>query len=164
MLSKIKKHWFAVLVGLFIVFYFSFLSLVFFAPREDALSRGFVGCTKKLIDEIYDCQKGSVVCTFKAVIKNNACDFKVVREGFSLWLAKKQKTPWANYFFEPAQEQPQVQDEALEEYYDKHVDIFKEMEDLNKERIELEKSLSRFETEAPEVPNGKQKENEDERK
>lgn len=164
MLSKIKKYPFAAFLGLFIVFYFGFLSLVFFAPREDALSRGFVGCTKKLIDEIYNCQKGSVVCTFKAVVKNNACDFKVVCEGFSLWLAKKQKTPWENYFFEPAKEQPQVQDEALEEYYAEHVDIFKEMEDLNKERIELEKSLNQFENEAPKVPNGKQKENENEEK
>ena len=162
MLLKIKKHWFVIALGVFIVFYFGFLSLVFFAPRIDGLDRGFVGCTKKLIAEISVCQKGSVWCTVKAVLKNNSCDFKVVKNGFILWLKGKQKRPWSNYYFKPDNEIPQMPDEELEAYYREHLDIFGEMEALNKERIKLEKSLNNIDDEAPKAPQQIEEEKKDE--
>jgi len=135
----IKKNAFWIVVDFVFLLYFAFLGLIFFAPRVDKLERGFIGCTKNLIEDIYQCREVGVWCSIKATLKNNICDFKVIKSGFVAWLNGKQKTPFANYYFEPVLEDEP--DEELKALYQEHIDIFKDMEELNKKRIELERKL-----------------------
>lgn len=150
MFKKMKTHWFSILLTSLIVLYLIFLSLIFFAPREDELNRGFIPCTQNLIKEINACPNHGIWCTAKIVLKNNACDFNVVREGFVLWLNGRQPKPWSNYFFEPVSNLHN--DQTWKDYYDEHENIVRHMEDLNKERIELEKNLAHIKEEVPETP------------
>ena len=133
MLNYLKKHAFILVFGVFFALYFAFLMLIFFAPRVDVYERGFVACTKNMIGEFSACHNGKIRCAAKIMLKNHLCDFNVVKTGFSLWLNGEQKTPWANYYFEPVEEDLNpTEDEALQAYYKEHADIVKEMEDLNK--------------------------------
>jgi len=80
------------------------------------------------------------------MLKNHVCDFNVVKTGFSLWLDGKQKTPWKNYYFEPVTENPDpTEDEELQAYYKKHLDMVKEMEELNQKYFALEEKLDAHE-------------------
>ena len=152
MLKKIKKHWFGIIFGTLFVLYALFLMLIFFAPRVDLAERGFVFCTKQMINDFHQCQNHKVLCTIKVMFKNNACDFGVINKGFKLWFEGKQETPWANYYFEPiTEEKPEVDDEELKAYYQEHLDLFAEMEELNKNRIALEKQTQK---EIDETPSG----------
>lgn len=153
MFQKIKKHWFGIIAGMIFVLYALFLMLVFFAPRVDIKERGFVFCTKQMMAQFGECSKNKVLCTIKVMLKNNVCDFNVVKTGFVQWLDGTQKTPWANYYFEPvlSQEDP-ADDEELKAYYQEHLDLFAEMEELNKNRIELEKQTQKIVDEPPSAP------------
>ena len=157
MIHKIKKHAFAIVFGFVFALYFAFLMLIFFAPRVDLYGRGFVGCTKKMIADFEKCEKKKAGCAAKVMIKNHACDFGVVKTGFVLWTQGKQKTPWANYYFEPVTEEPNpIEDEELKAYYQKHVDIVSEMEELNQKYFELEKQLDKNKIAVPQEPQNNQ--------
>ena len=150
MLNYIKKHIFMIVCGLFFVLYFCFLALIFFAPRVDLQERGFVKCTKNMIVDFSDCTRNKVWCAAKTMLKNHVCDFNVVKTGFLLWLDGQQSTPWANYYFEPVTENLNpLEDEELQAYYQKHVDLLSEMEELNKKHIALEKELEKHKIETP---------------
>lgn len=151
MLKYIKKHIFMIVFSLVFGLYFCFLMLIFFAPRVDLEERGFVKCTKNMIADFSNCQKNKVRCAVKTMFKNHICDFNVVKTGFSQWLKGEQKTPWANYYFEPVTEDLNpAEDEELQAYYQKHQDILSEMEELNQKYFELEKQLDKKELEVPE--------------
>lgn len=142
MLKYLKKHVFLIVFSLLFVFYFAFLTIIFFAPRVDLYDRGFVACTKNMMADFSKCQKNKTWCATKVMLKNHACDFNVIKVGFSLWLDGKQKTPWENYYFESVTENPNpMEDEELQAYYEKHLDMLKEMEELNQKYFELEKKL-----------------------
>lgn len=150
MLSKIKKHWFMLLCTMIFVFYFLFLALIFFAPRVDIKQRGFVRCTTQMIDALRNCGKKQVWCASKIVLKNHACDFHVITEGVSAWLKGTQSTPWANYYFEPVIEQESdIENEELQAYYQQHLHMLEQMEEINKKHIELETELNAIKPEAP---------------
>jgi len=142
MLKFIKKNAFWIVVDFVFFIYFVFLGIIFFAPRVDRLERGFIPCTKSMIEDIHSCRNVGIWCSVKAIFKNNVCDFTVIKKGFELWKQNKQKTPWENYYFEPVLDDDQnFDDEELKAYYEEHLDMFKEMEELNKNAIELEKKL-----------------------
>ena len=150
MLKKIKKNIFMIVFGIIFGLYIAFLALIFFAPRVDLYERGFVKCTKNMIADFSGCAKNKLRCAAKAMFRNHACDFKVIQTGFSLWLKEEQKTPWANYYFEPVTEEPNpVDDEELQAYYKQHLDMVKEMEELNQKYFELDKRLSEQERQIP---------------
>ena len=145
MFKTLKKHWFLIVCSLIFGLYFAFLGLVFFAPHQDARSRGFVKCTTQMMQQLPLCQKSKIWCTFKIVIKNNYCDFKVVKEGFVLWLDGYEPKPWSYYYFTPTSHEPPVlENGALKEYYQTHQNIVQEMEDLNQKAIELEKQQEKL--------------------
>jgi len=165
MLDKLKKHAFMIGFGIVFCVYLAFLALVFFAPRVDLYERGFVGCTKKMIVEFSVCQKNKMWCTLKMMLKNHVCDFKVVKTGFSSWLQGEQKTPWANYYFEPVTENLNpTEDEELQTYYQEHLDMLSEMEELNKKYFELEEKLNQKKPEVPQVPTKQQGETDEKAK
>ena len=135
----LKNHLFWIVCSFIFGFYFAFLALIFFAPHQDALERGFIPCTKQMMQELAMCQKSKVSCTFKLILKNNVCDFKVVKKGFDLWLEGKEKRPWSYYYFTPTLNEPDVlEDEALKDYYQNNQNIAREMEELNQKAIELQ--------------------------
>ncbi|MBO4294211.1 MAG: hypothetical protein J5896_02050, partial [Alphaproteobacteria bacterium] len=71
-------------------------------------------------------------------------------EGFSNWLKGTQSTPWANYYFEPVIEQePDIENEELQAYYQQHLNMLEQMEEINKKHIELETELNAIKPEAP---------------
>ena len=153
MLKKIKKHIFVVVFGIFFGLYIAFLALIFFAPRVDLYERGFVKCTKNMIADFSGCTKNKLRCATKAMFQNHACDFKVIQTGVLLWLKGDQKTPWANYYFEPVTEEPNpTEDEELQAYYKQHLDMVKEMEELNQKYFELDKQLTEQERQIPQHP------------
>lgn len=142
MLKTLKKYWFVIFVSTFVLFYMLFLGLIFFSPKEDALQRGFIPCTTQMAEDVYLCSQNKISCTSKAILKNNVCDMKVIFKGFKAWLQGLQKTPWNNYLFEPEiTANPLEEDEELKAYYAEHLEIAKEMEELNKDAIALEKKL-----------------------
>ncbi len=159
MFNKLKKHLFFTVICLLTLLYFLFLSLIFFAPKVDTLDRGFTVCTKSLIDEIYTCQNKQYLCVIKAILKNNICDFKVVKDGLILWIEGKQERPWSNYFFEPSIMQAEISNDQVADGYDlDSLSTLKEMETLNKKRIELEKNLYQIKNELPTLKEDKKDE------
>lgn len=144
MLRFIKIHWFGLILTIIGVFYALIFILVFLSPRQDELKRGFIPCTETLVKEMFDCN-GKAWCMSKAIVKNTGCDTKIVLEGFGNWVEGKQPTPWANYLFEPEIGKDQNKEEIhpeLEEFYKDNRDIKADMEKLNKQWQELEKSFS----------------------
>lgn len=76
-------------------------AMLFLAPRQDALKRGFIPCTEKLVIDIYSCERGKISCPLKYLWKDMKCNVKVILNGFGAWIKGSQPTPWANYLFEP---------------------------------------------------------------
>ena len=104
----------SLIVGVFLVEFF----LILFAPHYDLQKRGFVPCTEAMAEDVANCN-GKSFCVMKSVIKNMACDTKVIGHGFSEWVKGNQPRPWSNYYFIP--EYPQVENESDEEllkYYE----------------------------------------------
>ena len=143
MFQFLKKHLFWIVCGGIFALYFAFLAIIFFAPRADRLERGFIPCTHQLMDKLYAChEKKSIWCQAKAIVQNNACDFKVMKDGFKAWLEGRQETPFSNYYFEPVLDKEiEPDDEELKAFYLEHQNIVQEMEELNKKGIELEMQL-----------------------
>lgn len=75
--------------------------MLYIAPRQDALKRGFIPCTEKLVIDISACERGSIGCPMKFLWQDTKCNIAVITEGFAAWVKGTQKTPWANYLFEP---------------------------------------------------------------
>ena len=73
--------------------------MLFIAPRQDALKRGFIPCTEKLVIDITSCQPGKISCPLKHLWQDLKCNTKVVFGGFGAWVKGEQKTPWDNSLF-----------------------------------------------------------------
>ena len=75
--------------------------MLYIAPRQDALKRGFIPCTEKLVIDISACERGNISCPIKLLWQDTKCNIAVIADGFSAWVKGTQETPWANYLFEP---------------------------------------------------------------
>ena len=72
---------------------------------------------------------------------------KVIGRGVSLWVEGKQKTPWANYIFEPElQVDEYPDDEILQEFYDNNPDMEFDLHKLNNLSRELDEKLKKEES------------------
>jgi len=144
----LKKHLFWSVVGFIFALYFVFLGIIFFAPRVDAQGRGFIPCTEEMMNRLYQCEKNKVWCAVKIVIRNNACDMRVIKKGFSLWLEGKQKTPWANYYFTPIIEPATDTDENFLILDEKEAEeTLRQMEELNQKANVLKKEQEKLKNE-----------------
>ena len=91
-----------------------------------------------MIDNLSNCNQ-KIWCSIKVISYNTLCDFRVIGEGFTLWLNNKQPTPWSNYIFEPKINESSFFDEAArEEYLKNNPDVKAEMIRLNELRKGLE--------------------------
>jgi len=75
--------------------------MLFISPRQDALKRGFIPCTEKLVIDISSCQRGKISCPLMHLWQDMKCNGSVVLGGFGAWVKGEQSTPWENYLFEP---------------------------------------------------------------
>ncbi len=74
---------------------------LFASPRQDALDRGFIPCTKELVYGLSGCESGRIGCPLKLLWHDMKCNIGVMYTGVADWMHGKQSTPWANYLFEP---------------------------------------------------------------
>lgn len=155
MANLIKRHWFGIFILLIALFYISVILIVVSSPRTDKLNRGFIPCTKVMMEDIFACSENKALCMSGAIVKNSWCDVKVIFGGMKLWIDGKQSKPWSNYFFVPEplnKEINQRDDEELEEYYRQYPDIKYQMEQLEQESQKLEQKIKEIkdETRLPE--------------
>ena len=144
-MSFIKHHWFGLIISLFMLAYLLVFVLVLFAPRYDEQKRGFIPCTEIMAEELIFCDS-SAWCMLKTIAKNTWCDTNVVAKGFGQWIKGEQKTPWANYLFEPQLSQQNIAsdvepEESLQEFYEQTPDIEASMQNLRKLNQELEEQI-----------------------
>lgn len=142
MRNFIKIHWFGILLSIPTALFFSGLALVFYSPRQDTLNRGFIPCTQKMVKEVFECNEQKHWCMSKAIIKNTACDFTVIFNGLSAWVAGKQPTPWSNYFFEPVLPTEQSDDDLKQDFYTENPRSAEDMAKLKQDWDNLEKTLN----------------------
>ena len=71
--------------------------LILFAPHYDLQKRGFVPCTDAMAEDVANCN-GKSFCVMKSVIKNMACDTKVIGHGISEWVKGKAFRSWLEMF------------------------------------------------------------------
>ncbi len=143
-MAFLKNHWFGFLLSLVVGGYFVVFLLVLFAPKQDIRQRGFVKCSAALSENMPQCGGGKW-CLLTEVLRNGWCDVKVVGEGVALWAAGKQATPWANYFFEPLEAEPQMSAEALDYYQKNRENLKKSMERIKQLNQELEEKAVKHE-------------------
>ncbi len=137
-----RNHWFGLMVSVFMGLYVIVFLLVLMAPKQDAEQRGFVKCSVQLSENLQNCQ-ASKWCMLKEVLRNGWCDVKVVAEGIKLWVQGEQPTPWANYFFQPVSEEPQMSDEVMEYYKQHQAELAKSLKQLKKLNAELEDKVAK---------------------
>ena len=112
-MTFLKHHWFGLILSLFMLAYLLVFVLVLLSPRYDVQKRGFIPCTETMAEQLIDCDNGAW-CMLKTIVRNGWCDAEVIGGGFRMWLRGEQKTPWANYLFEPEQPRPDEETEADE--------------------------------------------------
>ena len=100
MIKFIKNYWFELLLGLCLVLFLLFSLVVGIAPHNDAKGRGFTKCTSEMIFVLQQTDKLSVMKAVKMVGEGYWCYALVMKEGVTLFVEGKQKTPWSNYLFE----------------------------------------------------------------
>lgn len=141
-MNFIRYHWFGLLVSVIVALFLCQFLLVLIAPHQDEQKRGFVPCTEEMSEELHRCRSRNL-CVLDAVVDNTFCNTGVIVEGFRLWVAGKQDSPWANYLFEPELNRPSAEDDvdaeaSLDEYYRDVPDINAEMDELQKLNQQLE--------------------------
>lgn len=106
--------------------------MLFISPRQDALKRGFIPCTEKLVIDISACPRGEISCPLKHLWQDMKCNSSVILGGFGSWIKGEQSTPWENYLFEPKA----VAEIDEEDPYDGNV--AKDMDEMEKQRLFIE--------------------------
>lgn len=113
--------------------------MLFVAPRQDALKRGFIPCTEQLVYNISACESGKMSCPLKYLGQDMKCNVEVVLEGFGAWIKGEQERPWSNYLFEPVAE-AEIDDELP--YVGS---VAQDMQDLEAQRKFVEEKLAELE-------------------
>lgn len=138
-MNFIKTHWFGLLTGAVIFVFFVMFILILLSPRQDLQRRGFIPCTETMADALLECSDHKISCLVKAVVKNSACDLRVIGRGMKDWASGKQPAPWSNYIFIPElPPQDSFDEEARAEYLKKNPNTKQEMLELKKLNEELE--------------------------
>ena len=102
MIKAFREHWFGLILSVMVLMCACFVLVVAIVPHGDAKMRGFTPCTYTMAAELGQTGEAvKVIEVMKIVGRGFFCYGKVMKEGMSLFLNGKQKTPWANYLFEP---------------------------------------------------------------
>ena len=102
MIKAFREHWFGLILSVMVLVCACFVLVDAIAPHGDAKMRGFTPCTYTMATELGQTGEAvKVIEVMKIVGRGFFCYGKVMKEGMSLFWHGKQKTPWANYLFEP---------------------------------------------------------------
>lgn len=96
-----KDYWLIFICGLFILAFFLFSVVVAVAPHIDMQQRGFTPCTYQMANDFSQDEKLSFGQVVSTINKGYICYAGVVWQGMKMFFKGEQKTPWANYLFEP---------------------------------------------------------------
>ena len=110
-LDKIFKILYGGFLAALVAYVIYMMMVLVISPKKDLKQRGFIACTRELVLNLGDCERGQLGCVLKAFYGDTACNSKVIYKGLTAWLKGEQSTPWANYIFEP-----QWQEEAENPY------------------------------------------------
>ena len=130
-MEKILRLLYYYSLGIFIFFVTYMVTVMFFSPRQDALERGFIPCTKQLISSIADCNRGSISCPMKYLWKDMKCNSIVILDGLGAWVKGEQSTPWESYLFTPVTE---IETDGIAPYEE-----LDDMQELESQRAFIEK-------------------------
>lgn len=100
-MEKCLKFLYYACLGVFVSGVVFLTTMLFVSPRQDALKRGFIPCTEKLVVDISMCERGEILCPLKHLWQDTKCNGGVVFSGFGAWIKGEQSTPWENYLFKP---------------------------------------------------------------
>ncbi len=149
-MKLIKNYWFGGLIGIFLTCFVLLFAVILIAPKQDAKGRGFVACTQKMIDNLFECDK-AFWCSIGAISENTLCDIKIIGKGLVDWSNKKQPYPWSNYIFEPEiNVNPYIDEKEHKEYLAEFPQTVQEMIKLKELNKELENEQINIKTTLPE--------------
>ena len=131
-MEKFFKWLYYYCLALFSIFMVYMCAVLAFSPRTDALERGFIPCTQRLVEQLTACRRGEVGCALGRLWQDMQCNVSVVFDGFGAWIKGKQTTPWENYLFEP------VLVSSLDEDLSQYPDLKKDALQLQKQYRQLE--------------------------
>lgn len=101
MVKFLKDYWFGILMSCLVFFCLLFAVIIAVAPHNDAKMRGFTPCTYQIAADLGQVEKPQLSAVLKIFGTGYECYFSVIVQGTKQYFAGQQKTPWANYFFEP---------------------------------------------------------------
>ena len=138
-MEKFFKLLYYYCLGAFVLGVIYLSVMLFISPRQDALKRGFIPCTERLVMDITSCEAGKISCPLKYLWQDLKCNTKVVFGGFGAWVKREQKTPWDNYLFTPVA-QAEIDEEAPYKG-----SVLQDMDDLEKTRKFVEEKQAELE-------------------
>ncbi|MBO5038253.1 MAG: hypothetical protein J6C85_02185 [Alphaproteobacteria bacterium] len=118
MIKAFREHWFGIILSVMVLMCACFALVVGIAPHTDIKMRGFTPCTYTMAAELGQSGEKEVkaVDVMCIVGRGFFCYGEVMKEGMVLFLNGKQKTPWANYLFEPEILKDDFAGEAVEPF------------------------------------------------
>ena len=133
-MDKFFQYLYYIFLTLFVAFVTYLTAVLFAAPRKDALDRGFILCTKQLVGELSDYESSRIGRLFGVLWRDMKCNIGVIVDGGIYWIQGKQKTPWANYLFEP-----QLSAAEDENPYITQADAVKDMSEIEQQSDFIER-------------------------
>lgn len=127
------------LLGGLVLFVVYLTTMLAVSPKKDALKRGFIPCTEVFIQNIGECERGQTGCLLKQLSGDMKCNVSVIFEGLGAWAKGEQKTPWANYLFEP------VAQAELDKELPYEGSVAADMNELEQQRLFIEQKHSELE-------------------
>lgn len=112
MKRQVKDYWFIFLCSAIILVFFLFSVIIAVAPHIDQKQRGFAPCTYQMAETFQMADELGFVQTMTIINKGYVCYLSVMWHGWVLFVKGEQKTPWANYLFEPELEQIPFEEEG----------------------------------------------------
>lgn len=137
-MDKIFQYLYYIFLTLFVTFTVYLTAVLYLAPRNDKLERGFIPCTKELVFGLSGCESGHLKCPLKLLWQDMKCNIGVIYNGAINWAKGEQATPWANYLFEPQL----MTSEEIEQYPGNAV---QDMEDIEQQHLFIERKNQEFE-------------------
>ena len=138
-MEKFWKLLYYYCLGAFVLCVIYLSVMLFISPRQDALKRGFIPCTEKLVTDISGCERGKMSCPLKYLWQDMKCNVDVIMSGFGAWVKGEQKTPWENYLFEP-KAYAEIDEELPYEG-----SVIRDMQNIEEQRLFIEEKQAEFE-------------------
>ena len=95
-------YYYCLVLLMFVTVYM--VAMLAVAPKNDALNRGFIPCTRDFVTAVSSCERGEIGCMAAGIWQDTKCNLYVIFDGAGAWLRGKQPAPWSNYLFEPKSE------------------------------------------------------------